>query len=187
MDQVKSGFVRRMKCSMSNHATQTYGQCSKSMLTMADACNKVDEMSQFNKEGWALPLRSNFRFTAVQKKLLYEIFIRGEKGGKKSTAEQSSLLIRHKLKPDEYVTPKQIESLFSRWSKMYWEGRLKDPRETTDKSSSDDEFEEEDFVDYNDDNDMITKDIQEEARVISNAIFTVYHRDQWVAIKFDFE
>ena len=119
MDQVKSGFVRRMKCSMSNHATQTYGQCSKSMLTMADACNKVDEMSQFNKEGWALPLRSNFRFTAVQKKLLYEIFIRGEKGGKKSTAEQSSLLIRHKLKPDEYVTPKQIESLFSRWSKMY--------------------------------------------------------------------
>ena len=64
---------------------------------------------------------------------------------------------------------------------------MKDPRETTDKSSSDDEFEEEDFVEYNDDNDMITKDIQEEARVISNAIFTVYHRDQWVAIKFDFE
>lgn len=190
MDQVKSGFVRRMKGSISNHTSGTHGQCSKSLLGMNDVCKEVEEMSQFGKEGWALPVRSNFRFTPLQKQLLYEIFIKGEKDGKKSTAEQSSLLIRKKLRPDEYVTPKQIKSLFSRWSRLYREGRLKDPKGDTGCNSrgekSDDEFEDEDYGD--DDNLMINEEIQQEARDISDVISsTVYHEDQWVAIKFGLE
>ena len=84
----------------------------------------------FTMQGWALPQRSNFKYSYLQKKLLYDIFMDGEKNGKKRTPEQAALEIRkHVDSVEQYVKPKQIRALFSRWSKKYRDGTLKPPTE----------------------------------------------------------
>ena len=45
-------------------------------------------ISIFAEPGWALPVRSNFRYSHNQKKLLYDIFIEGELSGKKKSLEE---------------------------------------------------------------------------------------------------
>ena len=77
--------------------------------------------------GWALPIRSNFRFSYKQKNLLYNCFMEGEMSGKRISPEQAEEIIRQSLTPDEYVTTTQIKSMFLRWTKDYREGKLKKP------------------------------------------------------------
>ena len=43
--------------------------------------------------------------------------------------EQVEKILRQKLQVLEYVTSKQIRSLFLRWSSMYRQGKLKEPTE----------------------------------------------------------
>eukprot|EP00111_Clytia_hemisphaerica_P010078 TCONS_00029465-protein len=188
MDQVKSGFVRRMKGLMSqhNHSHPNAQEAATSIIRMSEACEQVPEMNLFAKEGWALPTRSNFRFTSLQKSLLYDIFIKGEKDGKKSTPEQASLFIRNQLKPAEYVTPKQIKSLFSRWSRLYREGKLKDPKEGNIEIEGEEDDEE--FDDDNNEENLMNEEIQQEALQISAAFSCEkYCNDQWVVVKFGSE
>ena len=78
----------------------------------------------FGQKGWALPKRSDFRYSNKQKVLLYKYFIDGEKSRKKKSPDEVHLLLRKDLSPQEYVTSQQIRSLFSRWSKQYREGTL---------------------------------------------------------------
>ena len=56
----------------------------------------------------ALPVRSKFRFTANQKKILFELFIKGERTGNKVSPEEADISIRQQLPPTEYVKPQQI-------------------------------------------------------------------------------
>ena len=84
-------------------------------------------MSILKKTGWALPVRSNFRYTYKLKKVLYDIFIEGETKGKNTSPEQVEKILRQKLQVSEYVTSKQIRSLFWRWSIMCRQGKRKEP------------------------------------------------------------
>ena len=66
------------------------------------------------EKGWALPVRKTFRFAEKQKKLLMEIFMKGEDSGQKISPNQVHQDLRKKLTPSEYVASQQIRALFSR-------------------------------------------------------------------------
>ena len=73
-----------------------------------------DQLHIFAKPGWVLSLRTNFRFSENQKKILYKVFMDGEVSGKKMSPEQVHRELRKALTPSEYVSSQQICSLFSR-------------------------------------------------------------------------
>ena len=77
-----------------------------------------------NKEGWALPVRSNFRYSEDQKKILYGLFIKGQKSKKKVTPEEAVADIRKKLLVDQFVKPKQVKALFTRLVSLVKKGKL---------------------------------------------------------------
>ena len=66
--------------------------------------------------GWALPVKRKTKFSQKQRTMLFDLFMQGEKSGKKVSPKQAHLMLRKKLDPDNYVTSQQIRSLFSRWS-----------------------------------------------------------------------
>ena len=57
------------------------------------------------------------------------------------SADQVEKLSRKQLTISEYITSKQIKSLFSRWSRLLREGKLKEPseKEVDDVISEEDE------------------------------------------------
>ena len=57
-------------------------------MGLEDAAQCFPIMGKLKELGWALPIRSKFRFTYIQKKLFYGYFIQGEKTGKKMSPEQ---------------------------------------------------------------------------------------------------
>ena len=71
----------------------------------------------FLAQSWALPVRSTFRFKENKKAFLMKVFIESETTGKNVSAEKAHLLMRKSFHPQEYCIPRQIRSLFSRWSK----------------------------------------------------------------------
>ena len=54
-------------------------------------------MEYFTKEGWALPVQSNSRYSVNQKKILYNLFMQGEDSNKKVTPDQAVQEIRKTL------------------------------------------------------------------------------------------
>ena len=50
----------------------------------------------------------------------------GETKGKKVTPEMVAQEIRQQLNQDYYVTPQQVKSLYSRWSKQFRNGTFTD-------------------------------------------------------------
>ena len=50
----------------------------------------------------------------------------GETKGKKLTPEMAAQEIRQQLNQDYYVTPQQVKSLYSRWSKQFRNGAFTD-------------------------------------------------------------
>ena len=71
-DKVKTSFVERMKSTVHSHS-----HSSLSVQTAENGSNKIYDRF-FKEQGWALPVRHHFRYTAQQKKLLYKHFIDGE-------------------------------------------------------------------------------------------------------------
>ena len=111
MAKVKSKFITKMKLSAVNNLPLSTN-CRISPIQ--SYCPLFDI---FDKEGWALHTRSKFRFNDKQKTLLWQYYIDGEKSGKKKTPEEVHMLLRKDLQPEDYVTPQQIKSLFSRWTR----------------------------------------------------------------------
>ena len=97
-------------------------------MSLKDAVQCFPIMGKLKELGWTFPIRSKFRFTYIQKKLLYGYFIEGEKTGKKMSPEQVEKLLRKALNPDQYVTVQQIKSLYSRWAKLLKDGQLEEPK-----------------------------------------------------------
>ena len=60
-------------------------------------------MNIFQHVGWALPIRSTFRYSLKQKIVLYEYFMKGEENGKKMSDDQVAKLSRNKLGTFEYL------------------------------------------------------------------------------------
>ena len=101
MDAMKGMFVEKMK-SLSGVRSST----SSNVETVSASSNKYMKMLQ--TEGWALPVRSNFRFSLEQKNILYKCFMDGEKTGNKMSPEEAEHIIREQLTPNGYVTSQQI-------------------------------------------------------------------------------
>ena len=53
--------------------------------SMDMACAEYPVTEYMNKEAWTLPVRSNFRYSEDLKKILYALFIKGQKSKKKVT------------------------------------------------------------------------------------------------------
>ena len=115
-----------MKLSSQLHAP-LYTSSNESEYDLDFVCQISSAMSIFKETGWALPVRSHFRYTYKLKKVLYDIFTEGETKGKKMSPEQVEKILRQKLQVSEYVTSKQIRSLFWRWSIMCRQGKRKEP------------------------------------------------------------
>ena len=122
MDKVKKSYVSLMKVSTPNTTIDVRSEESFNM-SMDIACTQHPVMDSFNIQGWALPTRSSFRYSTNQKKILYELFMQGEKNNKKLTPEQVQQEIRKKLSIEEFVTSRQVKSLYSRWAKLLKKGK----------------------------------------------------------------
>ena len=110
------------------------------------ACAEYPVMEYLNKEGWAQPVGKNFRYSEDQKKILYGLFIKGQKSKKKATPEEAVAKIRKKLPIDQFVKPKQVKALLTRLSSLVKKGKLnmdipfdeeKDEEESGDNDAND--------------------------------------------------
>ena len=166
MDRVKNAFVTKVKSSSQLHLPLSNDEVNIADMSLEDAVQCFPIMGKLNELGWALPIRSKFRFNYIQKKLLYGHFIEGEKTGKKMSPEQVEKLLRKALNPDQYVTVQQIKSLYSRWAKLLKDGQLEEPKEK--ENIDTDEIDQ--GMDNNDDEDTdeesYAKAIQEQVIII---------------------
>ena len=125
MDCVKEMFVEKMKSLSDARSSMS---ASSSVETVSTAPNQL--MKLFQTEGWAIPKRSNFRFSFEQKTILYKCFKDGEKTGNKVSPEEADAMIRKKLTRKDFLDPLQIKGLFGRWSKQLREGKLRPPKQS---------------------------------------------------------
>ena len=66
--------------------------------------------------------------------------------------EEVEKILRQKLRASEYVTSKQIRSLFSRWSSMYRQGKLKEPTDNQTQKNIDNHLQDGNDSDNEEDN-----------------------------------
>ena len=170
MDRVRKSFVGRMKATTElRHSVYNQG-FDENVTTSTGSVI----MTTFKQRGWALPIRSNFKYSAKQKSLLYKYFIAGKKSGEKISPEQVQLLFRKVVqKTEEYVTSQQIRSLFSRWSSLQRQGQLKAP---TDYVSSETVEPEEDEVEGEE-----TSDVYHNYLVEVACDCMIWKVNEWVA------
>ena len=79
MDRVKNAFVTKMKSSPQLHLPLSNDEMNIADMGLEDAAQCFPIMGKLKELGWALPIRSKFRFTCIQKKLLYGYFTKGGK------------------------------------------------------------------------------------------------------------
>ena len=120
MDVVKSTFVRMMKVTSADHQIHPSSKVCSLNTTLSVECETIPLMSMIKEQGWALPKRSNFRYNYFQKKILYDIFIDGEKTGKKKSPEEVKKLVRANFATAHYVADQiivfKITKTLPRWS-----------------------------------------------------------------------
>ena len=156
---------------------------------MTDGVDKNDLYDNFfGQKGWALPKRNEFRYSNKQKVLLYDYFIEGEKSGRKKSPEEVHLLLRKDLSPQDYVTPQQIRSLFSRWSKQYREGTLKNPTQlqhigVTGDADDDGDGDEENDSDGEGNDHCV--EYEDDLHELATDVINPWQIDDWVAISFN--
>ena len=124
MDKVKSSYVMLMKMSTPSASLNISAGSSATNTSMDMACAEYPVMEFLNQKGWALPVRSKFRFNDRQKRILYDLYMQGEKSNKKVTPEQAVQVIRKNLKVEDFVTSQQVKALFSRWTRLQKQGKL---------------------------------------------------------------
>ena len=124
MDTVKKAFISKMKAISTPAINSSDAHIADIDLTFA--CTEVPLMSIFSTPGWALPVRSNFRYSYEQKKFLYDSFKEGEISGKNMSPELVHLKMRKDFSTSQYVTVQQIKSLFSRMTAEQRKGTLKE-------------------------------------------------------------
>ena len=149
MDKVKKSFISRMKSSSQLHLPIPRDILTVSDVSLKTACEQFPIMSLFQEVGWALPIRSTFRFSYAQSCVLYKYFMEGEQTGKKMSPDQVEKLLHKDFDHHQYVTSQQIKSLFSRWARQYKAGSLKEPVETVSNQPTDEK--ELNSMDYNND------------------------------------
>ena len=127
-------------------------------------------------------------FSFHQLKYIYDLFIQGETTGRKATPEKvfndmKNLRINgnNYFSPNEYLHVSQIKSLFSRYSKLKQEGKLKPPTEMVYLS---DECLQNEIVNKTNESNLIVH--EEFTREILSKVSTPnYSVDDWVLVKCD--
>lgn len=97
---------------------------------MAESTKKgcSSQSTLYTNVGWALPVRSTFRYHKQQKDFLFKIFEEGEKSNK-SSPEEAHMAIRSQFSSnDHWCIAKQIQNLFSRWSTQVRKSSLEELR-----------------------------------------------------------
>ena len=126
MDSKRNKFVNKMKkSSMTNILSEPAERSTNSKLNIVN-CQNSPTFSKFNEMGSCLPVRKNFRSKEPQKRISLQLFMEGENSGKKVTPGMAAQEIRQQLNRDDYATPEQVKSLYSRWSKQMRNGTFKD-------------------------------------------------------------
>ena len=118
MDVARSSFIRKMKVSSQLNTAPINVGINVSETKLSEAIENTPLLRRISEQGWELPRRQTFRYSYTQKKLLYDIFMGGERTGKKKSPDEAERFLRTNLKPKEYVTSSQIRSLFSTFSKQ---------------------------------------------------------------------
>ena len=127
-------------------------------------------------------------FSFHQLKYIYDLFIQGETTGRKATPEKvfndmKNIRINgnNYFSPNEYLHVSQIKSLFSRYSKLKQEGKLKPPTEMVYLS---DECLQNEIVNKTNESNLIVH--EEFTREILSKVSTPnYSVDDWVLVKCD--
>ena len=85
-DSVKQAFAIRMLSS----STMSPSLCSHPAISLSStpSVGGLTEHSVFSTKGWALPVRTSFRFKKRQKNFLFKAFADGEHSGKKASPEE---------------------------------------------------------------------------------------------------
>ena len=131
MDFVRSSFVEKLKATSQLFTETTNLETDIATQTLTQLTEVTPMMTRITDRGWALPQRQFFRYNYEQKKMLYDLFMEGERTGKKKSPDEAHMLIRKALKPAQWVTPTQIRSLFSTFSKKLKAGNLEPPVKKT--------------------------------------------------------
>ena len=85
-------------------------------LSLTSSVGGLTEHSIFSTKGWALPVRTSFRFKKIQNNFLFKAFADGEHSAKKASPEEVHQNMRNFFHPVDCCSVRQIKSLFSRWS-----------------------------------------------------------------------
>ena len=127
MDQVKASFVKKMKVSSTSRQI-TSTRVSVTDFPLSTAVKRVPLFAKVTCQGWAIPRVKTFRYSYEQKKFLYDIFMEGETSGKKINPDEAELRVRqHFLSTKDYVTSKQIRSLFHNFTRQLKDNTLVEP------------------------------------------------------------
>ena len=181
MDFVRSSYINKMKNSSMTHLPLNKTISDPADITMQEAAMKSQTFASISTVGWALPIRSNFRFSLTQKKILYKLFMNGEQTGQKMSAEEAELEVRKQLTVSDYVTSQQIKSLFSRWSKQYRNGTI----EHIDLEDGNDEADAMNDFDDDERNAAVQANlIRETCETIIQQAADPYMVDDWIALRF---
>ena len=122
---------------ISRHVTQLAGVADKWVARFTvDSC--ASEISDRHDEdgpesstvselgmGWAIPKRSNRKFTPLQQNFFNKLFDQGETTGVKVTGERAPELMRDQLDPKHFVPLTSIKSYFHRRLKAIKDGKSK--------------------------------------------------------------
>ncbi|XP_065670094.1 uncharacterized protein LOC136088903 isoform X2 [Hydra vulgaris] len=182
LDKVRNSFVHKMKI------TSQLNMPISSSSNSASVKDKPHCMNIFLLQGWALPVRSSFRFSNQQKELLHKYFIRGEESGNKMSPEQVHMQLRRELPPDQYVTSQQIRSLFSRFSNLKRKGKLVEP--TTENNENSQVNDNKEVYGKNDDFNLAGDNeddnkYEEDIANLAKEICLVWKVNDWVAVAYE--
>lgn len=93
-DLVKKSFAKRLLTSASNHSHVTSSSIPSS------SASKYDTSIIF-VHGWALPVRSKYRYNSQQKSC--ELFEDGEVTGKKTSPEDAHTMMKQKFDDEKFL------------------------------------------------------------------------------------
>ena len=128
MDRFKSSFAKKMKTSLLSHFVTSNTNVELHENDSKTAVKDAHLFSEFYKQGWAIPKINYFRYSFDQKKFLYDIFMEGQRTGKKKSPEEVGVIMRRHFKSSkDYVTKSQIRSLFSNFARLLNNGTLTEP------------------------------------------------------------
>ena len=113
-DSVKQAFAVCMLSSTMNHSSLCSSPANS--LPSTSSVGGLTECNIFSVKGWALPVRTSFRFKKRQKNFLFKAFADGEHSGKKASPEEVHQNTRNFFDPVDYCSVCQIKSLFSHWT-----------------------------------------------------------------------